>query len=41
MYPDNGLAYHLSKENADSNAIEGDRIACVKVSIDCEEGEGL
>lgn len=41
VYPDNGLAYHLSKENADSNAIEGDRIACVKVSIDCEEGEGL
>ena len=34
-----GLA-HITKESADSTAGEY-RIACVKVEIDCEEGEGL
>ena len=51
VYPDNAfllssshsiiLGYHLCKEDADSCAVEGYRIACVKVVIDCEEGEGL
>jgi len=31
---------HPSKENADKCADRG-RLACVKVEIDCEEGEGL
>jgi len=29
-----------TKELADLNAVQ-DRIACVKITIDCEEGEGL
>jgi hypothetical protein len=33
-------AAHLSKKIADQNAMS-DRLACVKVEIDCEEGEGL
>jgi phage terminase large subunit GpA-like protein len=33
-------ANHLSKKIADQNA-QSDRLACVKVEIDCEEGEGL
>lgn len=33
---------HRSKEEADlAVGLEVDRIACVKVVIDCEEGEGL
>ena len=31
---------HASKEGADAN-YSGERIACVKLVIDCEEGEGL
>ncbi len=31
---------HNTKELADKNCC-GDRIACVKITIDCEEGEGL
>ena len=31
---------HVSKETANHLALEG-RLACVKVEIDCEEGEGL
>ena len=31
---------HPTKASADHNAFEG-RIACVKVVIECEEGEGL
>lgn len=30
-----------TKESADNGEAEGARIACVKVIIDCEEGEGL
>ena len=32
---------HRSKESADAFAPGLDRIACVKLTIDCEEGEGL
>ena len=32
-------AIHITKLNADTYAFE--RIACVKITIDCEEGEGL
>ena len=32
---------HKTRKAADANAISDERIACVKVSIDCEEGEGL
>jgi len=35
-----GYGVSLTKERADANAVE-DRLACVKVEIDCEEGEGL
>ena len=38
--PDYTGANHLSKKDADQNAMS-DRLACVKVEIDCEEGEGL
>lgn len=31
---------HASKEGADAN-YSGERIACVRLTIDCEEGEGL
>ena len=31
---------HASKEGADAN-YSGERIACVKLVIDCDEGEGL
>jgi hypothetical protein len=41
VYPHNGFGHHLCKEDADSSAVEGYRIACVKVVINCEEGEGL
>jgi hypothetical protein len=33
-------AIHFSKKIADQNAMST-RLACVKVEIDCEEGEGL
>ena len=35
-----GNILHFSKSDADSIAMS-DRVACVKVVIDCEEGEGL
>jgi hypothetical protein len=37
---ENGQALYLSKEIADGMAHKS-RLACVKVEIDCEEGEGL
>jgi len=44
VYPGNhfmmGAAYHYSKEKADMIA-DKRRLACIKVEIDCEEGEGL
>ena len=38
--PDHTGANHLSKKDADQNAMS-DRLACVKVEIDVEEGHGL
>jgi hypothetical protein len=35
-----GLCLHHTKDGADDSAYK-DRIACVKLAIDCEEGEGL
>ena len=40
VYPDCTGFCRQSKEDADS-AASNDRIACVKVTIDCEHGEGL
>lgn len=40
VYPNYGACCHKTKEEADKCAGQ-DRIACVKVVIDCEEGEGL
>jgi len=42
IYPEGGSCdfLHYSKNEADENA-GNYRIACVKVEIDCEEGEGL
>jgi hypothetical protein len=42
IYPDGERksTAHSKKEKADRYAI-GTRLACVKVEIDCEEGEGL
>ena len=37
---DTGLTYHDTKEDA-NNYKMGLRLACVKVEIDCEKGEGL
>ena len=39
VYPNYDIN-HQSKYRADTDA-SSDRIACVKVEIDCEEGEGL
>jgi len=39
VYKD-GVVCHLSSEMATSHC-GSDRIACVKLTIDCEEGEGL
>lgn len=36
---DIGISHHYTKEQADMHSNR--RIACVKVEIDCEEGEGL
>jgi len=48
VYPENGIRPYEDKYVADSceslrnvMGIESRRIACVKVEIDCEEGEGL
>ena len=40
VYPNMDGGAHRSKESADLNARVG-RIACVKLTIDVEEGEGL
>lgn len=40
IYSDGAFACHPNKEIADSQAVDN-RIACVKVEIDCEHGEGL
>jgi len=40
VYPDN-VVEHETKEKADKIARKYDRLACVKIEIDCEEGEGL
>jgi len=40
IHPPASYIVHDSKHNADKNAFFG-RIACVKIEIDCEEGEGL
>ena len=40
VYPD-GVVEHETKEHADKIARKYDRLACVKIEIDCEEGEGL
>lgn len=40
VYPNQEKGAHRTKESADLNANVG-RIACVKLTIDCEEGEGL
>jgi hypothetical protein len=36
-----GQAIFFSKEMADKFVIYADRVACVKIEIDCEKGEGL
>lgn len=41
VYPTNVAGAYETKEGADNQAHKGIRIACVKVDIDCEEGEGL
>ena len=42
VYPHIGVGqFHLSKAQADMNADVEHRIACVMLTIDCEEGEGL
>ncbi len=41
VYPDVAeCLYYTTKQRADEGAVPN-RIACVKVIIDCEEGEGL
>ena len=40
VYPENSYSY-ASREKADGFANNNKRIACVKVTIDCEHGEGL
>ena len=39
LYDDSKPALHLSRELADQHCL--DRIACIKVELDYEEGEGL
>lgn len=41
VYPSAVMGCHCSKVGADGAATDGTRIACVKLVIDCEEGEGL
>jgi hypothetical protein len=42
VYPENGLiiSWHTRRGLADRSAC-ADRIACIPIDIDCEEGEGL
>ena len=41
VYPDNLGFVHLDRAQADEVGFSSNRIACVKITIDCEEGEGL
>ena len=41
VYPDGLLCYHDNRIAADRSGKACGRIACVKLVIDCEEGEGL
>ncbi len=41
VYPDGLLCYHDNRIAADRSGKACGRIACVKLGIDCEEGEGL
>ena len=41
VYPWGVSEGYKTKVNADNYEVPGDRIACVKLVIDCEEGEGL
>ncbi len=41
VYPDSIGSYHCqTRADADRSAT-ADRVACIKIEIDCEEGEGL
>ena len=40
VYP-SGQTFYGSRKDADSLCHKGNRIACVRLTIDCEEGEGL
>ncbi|OOY15095.1 hypothetical protein [Thioclava sp. DLFJ4-1] len=40
LYPNGNAAMYMVRENAD-HVYTPERLACVKVTIDCEEGEGL
>ena len=40
VYPSGDIGTHRTRDIADSGAL-ADRVACVQVEIDCEEGEGL
>ena len=40
VYPGGGGTLYASKEEADSVAADS-RLACIEITIDCEEGEGL
>lgn len=40
VYPSTLSPHHFTKQNADNDRCD-DCLACVKITIDCEEGEGL
>jgi hypothetical protein len=40
VYPDGATSFHSTRQKCDEVALQT-RIACVKVTIDCEHGEGL
>jgi len=40
VYPESRPHTHSTKEDADNHAVSS-RIACVKIEMDCEHGEGL
>jgi len=40
VYPE-GVVEHETKEHADKIARKYNRLACVKIELDCEEGDGL
>jgi len=41
VYPEKRPCVHLTRESADAYADDYIRLACVKIEIDCEHGEGL